>query len=191
MGLGPGEELDPVAYTHRKGLYWWWALSGKDRGPLARCRHLVYPLKGVWWDWNCAFLYTLTHGEEALLWSGPLFIWPTCRRDTLKKFLMHCIKDFLSMPASVAFGERSFSKLKLVNKFLRTTTVQERLYYLARVSIETDLTRRCNFNEIIFSFAKQKARRYMCWDTWVWDEKISTSYDFVLYSPDITNVLVQ
>ena len=69
---------------------------------------------------------------------------------------------FLSMPASVAFGERSFSKLKLVKKFLRTTTVQERLDYLARLSIETDLTQRCNFNEIIFSFAKQKARRYMC-----------------------------
>ena len=72
------------------------------------------------------------------------------------------LRIFLCMPASVASAERSFSKLKLVKNFLRTTTLQERLVDLARLSIETDLTRSCDFNDIISSFAQRKARKPIC-----------------------------
>ena len=113
---------------------------------------------------NLKMIYTSNFGPKSLSPLQLLKNMFSLKLTTLFPNVCIALRIFLSMPASVAFAERSFSKLKLVKKFLRTTIVQERLDYLARLSIETDLTRRCNFNEIISSFAKQKARRYMCWE---------------------------
>ncbi|CAM5171062.1 unnamed protein product [Natator depressus] len=45
----------------------------------------------------------------------------------------------LTLPVSVASGERSFSKLKLIKTYLRSTMVQERLVGLATMSIEHEI----------------------------------------------------
>ncbi|KAG6924594.1 zinc finger MYM-type containing 1, partial [Chelydra serpentina] len=45
----------------------------------------------------------------------------------------------LTLPVTVASGERSFSKLKLIKTHLRATMTQERLVGLATISIEHEL----------------------------------------------------
>ena len=69
------------------------------------------------------------------------------------------LRILLTMPATVASAEQSFSKLKLIKNFLHTTMSQGRLVDLARLSIETDIAKTVDFDSVIQSFAKQKARK--------------------------------
>jgi len=46
---------------------------------------------------------------------------------------------FLTMPLTTAFYESSFSKFKLINNYLRSTRVQERLSNLALLLIENEI----------------------------------------------------
>ena len=55
-------------------------------------------------------------------------------------------------------GERSFSKLKLIKSYLRSTMGQDRLHSLALHSIECELVREINFKDIIEQFASAKTR---------------------------------
>ncbi|KAK0130749.1 Zinc finger MYM-type protein 1 [Merluccius polli] len=53
------------------------------------------------------------------------------------------LRPLLTLPVNtVASGERSFSKLKLIKTYLRTTTTQERLSSLAVLSIEQEMRKR-------------------------------------------------
>ena len=52
--------------------------------------------------------------------------------------LVSAIVVFLSLPVTVATAERSFSKLKIIKKYLRSTMAQERLDALAVISIEVE-----------------------------------------------------
>ncbi len=56
-------------------------------------------------------------------------------------------------------GERSFSKLKLVENRLRTSMSQERLVHLAIMSLESDILRQIDFSDIIANFASKKSRK--------------------------------
>lgn len=66
---------------------------------------------------------------------------------------------FLTLPVSVASAERSFSKLKLIKTYLRSTMGQDRLCGLAIFSIENERARGLNIPQIIDDFAERKARR--------------------------------
>lgn len=65
----------------------------------------------------------------------------------------------LSMPVSVASGEHSFSKLKIIKNYLRNSMNQDRLNSLAIVSIENDVAKSIDYNDIIDEFAAAKARK--------------------------------
>ncbi|KAI3744343.1 hypothetical protein L1987_57422 [Smallanthus sonchifolius] len=65
----------------------------------------------------------------------------------------------LSIPVTVASAERSFSKLKLLKSYLRSTMFQERLNGLAMISIESDTLETMNYEDLIESFASKNARR--------------------------------
>lgn len=65
----------------------------------------------------------------------------------------------LTLPVTVASGERSFSKLKLIKNYLRSTMSQERLVGLALVSIEFDVLQNIKIDELIKDFSETKARR--------------------------------
>lgn len=69
------------------------------------------------------------------------------------------IKIFLTMPVTVASCERSFSKLKLIKTYLRSTMGQERLSGLAILSIEGDIARLLPYDNVIKDFAMRKARK--------------------------------
>ncbi|KAL4704071.1 hypothetical protein ACJJTC_001993 [Scirpophaga incertulas] len=69
------------------------------------------------------------------------------------------LKIFLTMPVTVASCERSFSKLKLIKTYLRSTMGQERLSGLAILSIERDIARLLSYENVIKDFAMRKARK--------------------------------
>lgn len=65
----------------------------------------------------------------------------------------------LTFPVSVASGERSFSKLKLIKTHLRSTMTQEKLLNLAILSIENKMIQTINFDDVIENFASIKSRK--------------------------------
>lgn len=66
---------------------------------------------------------------------------------------------FLTAPVSVASGERSFSKLKLIKNYLRNSMSQNRLNGLAIISIENEVANSIGYDDIIEEFATSKARK--------------------------------
>ena len=69
------------------------------------------------------------------------------------------LRILLTLPVTVASGERSFSKLKIIKNYLRSVMKQDRLSGLTILSIECDLFEETNFDEIIDEFARIKARK--------------------------------
>lgn len=69
------------------------------------------------------------------------------------------LRILLTMPVSVATAERSFSKLKIIKNYLRSTMGQNRLSNLAIISIESDLLKELDTEDLIKQFAKTKARK--------------------------------
>ena len=69
------------------------------------------------------------------------------------------LRILLTMCVSVASCERSFSKLKLIKTYLRSTMSQLRLSSLALLSVERQVAETLNFNSIINDFAALKARK--------------------------------
>lgn len=65
-----------------------------------------------------------------------------------------------TIPITVASAERSFSKLKLLKNYLRSTMSQERLNELATLCIEKKLLDDVNIEAIIEDFASRNVRKY-------------------------------
>ncbi|PWA52471.1 zinc finger MYM-type protein 1 [Artemisia annua] len=64
-----------------------------------------------------------------------------------------------TIPVTVASAERSFSKLKLLKSYLRSTISQERLSGLAMIAIENGILEDINCEELINQFAMKNVRR--------------------------------
>ncbi|XP_067125294.1 zinc finger MYM-type protein 1-like [Centruroides vittatus] len=73
--------------------------------------------------------------------------------------LVISIRIFLTLPVTVASGERSFSKLKIIKNYLRSTMGQERLSDLSIISIEKELSENIDVSNIVKTFALKKARK--------------------------------
>lgn len=69
------------------------------------------------------------------------------------------LRIMLTLPVTTATAERSFSKLKLIKNYLRTTLNQEKTTNLAIISIEREIVDEMNFNDIIDTFADLKSRK--------------------------------
>ncbi|XP_039302821.1 zinc finger MYM-type protein 1-like [Solenopsis invicta] len=69
------------------------------------------------------------------------------------------LQILLTIAVSIASCERSFSKLKLILSYLRTSMGQNRLSDLALLSIEKETLDLVDFNEVIDKFAITKARK--------------------------------
>ncbi|XP_039050204.1 uncharacterized protein LOC120191298 [Hibiscus syriacus] len=64
-----------------------------------------------------------------------------------------------NIPVTVASAERSFSKLKLLKSYLRTTMTQERLNGLALISIESDILEDVDIETFIDDFVSKNVTR--------------------------------
>ena len=64
----------------------------------------------------------------------------------------------MTLPVTVATCESSFSILKLVKNFLRSTMSQERLSDLAVLPIENHRAKQLDTSVIVDAFAQEKAR---------------------------------
>lgn len=78
--------------------------------------------------------------------------------SSMPELLSLCIL-FVTLPVTVASAERSFSKLKLIKNYLRSTMAQDRLDGLAVVAIENNEARKIDLDKVIRAFANMKARR--------------------------------
>ena len=65
----------------------------------------------------------------------------------------------LTMPVIVASAERSFSKLKLLKSYLRSSMSQERLNDLSILCIEKNMLENIDVDTIINDFVSRNARR--------------------------------
>ncbi|KAL6545318.1 hypothetical protein OROGR_009192 [Orobanche gracilis] len=74
--------------------------------------------------------------------------------------VMLAYKILLTVPVTVASAERSFSKLKLLKSYLRSTMSQERLNGLAVLSIESKFLANIDYDKVIDIFASKNARRH-------------------------------
>ena len=69
------------------------------------------------------------------------------------------MRILLTVPVTVASGEGSFSKLKLIKTYLRSTMLQSRLSSLGTLSIENEIAENMDFSVLIKDFADKKARK--------------------------------
>ena len=67
----------------------------------------------------------------------------------------------LTIPVTVASAERSFSKLKLLKSYLRSTMTQERLNDLATIALESDMLEKIDYEDVIESFISRNTKRMM------------------------------
>ena len=70
---------------------------------------------------------------------------------------------FCTLPVTVSSAERSFSKLKLIKSYLRSSIAQDRLDSLALISIENEAARQLDLDELVNKFANNKARKKEFW----------------------------
>ncbi|GKA33018.1 zinc finger MYM-type protein 1-like protein [Tanacetum coccineum] len=77
------------------------------------------------------------------------------QRDCFPNALI-AYRVLLTIPVTVASAERSFSKLKLLKSYLRSSMSQERLNGLAMIAIEIS---NVDYKEMVKNFASRNARR--------------------------------
>ena len=83
-----------------------------------------------------------------------------CKKGLLEVYpnLFIALRVVMTCPISVASAERSFSTLKLIKTFHRSTIMDDRLSSLAILSVENACVRSLDYNGIIDAFATAKAR---------------------------------
>ena len=69
------------------------------------------------------------------------------------------VKLYFTIGVSILSCERSFSKLKMMKSYLRSTMNADRLSALSILSIERDYVQKFNLENIIADFASAKARK--------------------------------
>jgi len=64
-----------------------------------------------------------------------------------------------TVPMTSALAERSFSKLKLIKNYIRSTKSQTRLPGISIISIEKDIAETINYDALIKEFISEKASK--------------------------------
>lgn len=109
------------------------------------------------------FISVAASQDETETWNdGPLELLQFILKYRLENSVPNIVillRIFLTIAVSVAGCERSFSKLKLIKNYLRSTMSTLRLRNLAILSIEQQLSNEIDFDGVIDDFANRKARK--------------------------------
>ncbi|XP_065659040.1 uncharacterized protein LOC136083564 [Hydra vulgaris] len=107
------------------------------------------------------FFIVIKDEKNALLKSAYDFLNYIYKEELQETYpnLVIALRIILTLPVTVASAQRSFSKLKLIKTFHRSTMVNERLSSLAMLSIENEVARTLSYEGIINEFASMKTRR--------------------------------
>ncbi|GJW95987.1 zinc finger MYM-type protein 1-like protein [Tanacetum coccineum] len=89
----------------------------------------------------------------------PLDVLNFLKQDDCYPNAIIAYRVLFTIPVTVASAERSFSKLKLLKSYLRSTMSQERLNGLALIAIENDILESVNYDDLIKNFASKNVRR--------------------------------
>ncbi|GJZ02219.1 zinc finger MYM-type protein 1-like protein, partial [Tanacetum coccineum] len=89
----------------------------------------------------------------------PLDVLNFLKQDDCYPNAIIAYRVLLTIPVTVASAERSFSKLKLLKSYLRSTMSQERLNGLALIAIENDILESVNYDDLINNFSSKNVRR--------------------------------
>eukprot|EP00731_Ephydatia_muelleri_P000596 Em0001g596a len=81
------------------------------------------------------------------------------RLESLFPNICISLRIFCTLPVTVASAERSFSQLKRIKSYGRSTMAQERLHGLALLCIESELAKTIDYDSIIDTFAARKDRK--------------------------------
>ena len=79
----------------------------------------------------------------AIEWLRWIYRWQV--QETLPNIVI-ALRLFLTLTVSVATAERSFSKLKLIKSYLRSSMLQDRLFNLSLISIEHETVEKIDFD---------------------------------------------
>ena len=90
---------------------------------------------------------------------GPVEILKFLKRHDCFPNASIAYRIMLTIPVTVASAERSFSKLKLLKSYLRSTMTQERLNDLAMIALESDMLEKIDYERIIEDFISKNAQR--------------------------------
>ncbi|XP_060849613.1 uncharacterized protein LOC132928766, partial [Rhopalosiphum padi] len=99
---------------------------------------------------------------ESVTTKSVLYLCKVLKDDNLHDIYPYvniALRMFLCVPASNTSAERSFSTLKRVKTYLRSSMSDNRLNSLAILNIESQLTNSLNYDKIIEDFARSNARR--------------------------------
>ena len=92
---------------------------------------------------------------------GPLDILKFLEKRPYLSFANIAYRILLTIPITVASAERSFSKLKLLKSYMRSTMTQERLSGLATIALENEILETINYKDMIEDFISRNTRRMM------------------------------
>ena len=73
--------------------------------------------------------------------------------------LFIALRMYITIPVTLASGKRSYSMLRLIKTYLRSSIQQERLNSLKIMSIESKISRGLNMDKILKHFVDVEARK--------------------------------
>ena len=90
---------------------------------------------------------------------GPVEILKFLKRHDCFPNASIAYRVLLTIRVTVASVERSFSKLKLLKSYLRSTMTQQRLNDLATIALESGLLEKIDYEHIIEDFISRNTKR--------------------------------
>ena len=158
--------------SHSEGFKFLWNISDFNKYSEQEQLNLCQKLEEALTDKNQSDINSieLMHELQFLQSFGENVASPDSQAETLSYIvvnnLTHSFPNIyiplhitLTIPVSVATAERSFSKLKIIQNYLRSTMGQERLANLEIISIESDILQKIDIDLLINQFAKNKAQK--------------------------------